>query len=205
MFFHNILQQNEDSLLFCFFMAQLKNPTKGDWVTSVMEEMDELELGLQLDDIKSMTKNSFRKIVKEKVQQKALEYLLNKKESHISENAKGKLLKYEKLKIQEYLNSSNLNISVNEKKWLFKCRVEDIDLPSNSRWRNEDTFCKNCLTIEMNQSNLLSCQYLLEKNKITEEIPLYEDIFQEDISKQMTVCRILKKNFTKFKHPMRTM
>lgn len=77
MFFHHILQQNEDSLLFCFFMAQLKNPTKGDWVTSVMEEMDELELGLQLNDIKSMTKNSFRKIVKEKVQQKALEYLLN--------------------------------------------------------------------------------------------------------------------------------
>ena len=152
-----------------------------------MEEMDELELGLQLDDIKNMKKNSFRKIVKENVQQKALEFLLNKKESHISENAKGKLLKYEKLKIQEYLNSSNLTISVNEKKWPFKCRVEDIDLPSNSRWRNEDTFCKNCLTIEMNQSHLLSCQYLLEKNEITDEIPLYEDVFQEDISKQLTV------------------
>ena len=75
------------------------------------------------------SQSSFRKIVKEKVQQKALEYLLNKKESHISENAKGKQIKYEKLKIQGYLNSSNLNISVNEKKWLFKCRVEDIDLP----------------------------------------------------------------------------
>ena len=61
--------QNEDSTFFCF-MAQLRNPTKGDWVTTVMEEMDELEIGLQLDDIKNMTKNSFRKIVKEKVQQK---------------------------------------------------------------------------------------------------------------------------------------
>ena len=67
MFLHHILQQKEDSLLFCFFMAQLRNPTKGDWVTTVMEEMDELEIGLQLDDIKNMTKNSFRKIVKEKV------------------------------------------------------------------------------------------------------------------------------------------
>ena len=98
-------------------MAQLRNLTKGDWVTSVMEEMKELELGLHLDDIKNMTKNSFRKFVKEKVQQKALEYLISKKETHISENAKGKYLKYEKLNIQGYLSSSNLNISVNEKKW----------------------------------------------------------------------------------------
>ena len=117
----------------------------------------------------------------------------------------GKHLKYEQLEIQGYFNSSNLNISVNEKKWLFKYRVEDIDLSSNSRWRNKDTFSKNCLTIEMNQSHLLSCQYLLEKNEITEEIPLYEDIFQKDISKQLTVCRLLKKNFAKLKHPMRTM
>ena len=116
MFLHHILHQNEDSLLFRFFMAQLRNPTQGDWATSVIEDIDELELGLQLDDIKNMTKNSFRKIVKEKVEQKALEYLVNMKESHISENAKGKLLKYDTLEIQGYLRSSDLDISVNEKK-----------------------------------------------------------------------------------------
>ena len=37
MFLHHILQQNEDSLLCCFFMTQRRNPTKGDWVTSVRE------------------------------------------------------------------------------------------------------------------------------------------------------------------------
>ena len=64
MFLQHILHQKEDSLLYRFFMAQLRNPTKGDWVTSVIEEIDELELGLQLEDIKNMTKNSFRKTVK---------------------------------------------------------------------------------------------------------------------------------------------
>ena len=148
-----------------------------------------------------MTKNSFRKIVKEKVEQKALEYLVNMKESHISENAKGKLLKYDTLEIQGYLRSSDLDISVNEKKWLFKCRVEDIDIPSNNRWKKEDTFCTNCLTSEMNQCHLLNCKHLLGRNVMAEEIPIYEDIYQEDIFKQLTVSRILQQNFTKLKTP----
>ena len=79
MFLHHILHQKEDSLLFHFFMAQMRNPTKGDWVTSILEDIEDLEIGLDLEEVKNMSKNQFKKIVKEKVAQKALFFLVKKK------------------------------------------------------------------------------------------------------------------------------
>ena len=81
MFLHHILHQEEKSLLYRFFMAQLSNPTKGDWVTEALEDIDYLDSKLDLEDIGSMSKNRFKKIVKCKTKQKALDYLLGKKES----------------------------------------------------------------------------------------------------------------------------
>ena len=49
MFLHHILQQKEDFLLFRFFIAQLKNQTKGDWVSSLLDDIEELELGIKLE------------------------------------------------------------------------------------------------------------------------------------------------------------
>ena len=36
MFLHHILQQNEDSLLYSFFMAQMNSPSHNDWVSSIL-------------------------------------------------------------------------------------------------------------------------------------------------------------------------
>ena len=51
---HHILHQEEQSLLYRFFIAQLSNPTKGDWATEALEVIKYLDLKLDLDDIKSM-------------------------------------------------------------------------------------------------------------------------------------------------------
>ena len=97
-------------------------------MSSVLEDMEELELRMELEDFKHMSKYMFRKTIKSQVEQKAFEYLVNKKESRHSEHSKGKLLRYSNLEMQGYLSASCVNISIEEKKWLFKCRIEDIDL-----------------------------------------------------------------------------
>ena len=74
-------------------------------------------------------------IIKSQVELKAFESLINKKESRHSEHAKGKLLKYSKLEMQAYLSASDVNISIEEKKWLFLCRIKDIDPGTNHRWK----------------------------------------------------------------------
>ena len=133
MFLHHILIQKEDSLLFRFFPAQISNPTTGDWVSEVLNDLVELDIEMELSEISGISKNKFRSIVKEQTNKKALQHLLDRKASRTSVHAKGKAIEYSDLSMAEYLSPSDLDISIDDKKWLFKCRTEDIDLSSNRR------------------------------------------------------------------------
>ena len=181
-------------------MAQLNNPTQGDWATEVLEDIEYLELNMELEDIKYMSKNRFRSIVKVKTKQKALEFLLEKKGSRNSEHSKGKLLSYNEMKMADFLSPSQVNISIEEKKWLIKCRVEYIDISCNNRWKEENIYCSNCISTEMDQKHLLLCKSLMGENKISASIPVYEDLYADSIEKQVNTSRILKKHFTRMKH-----
>ena len=128
MFLHHILQQRKDSLLHKFFMSQMNFPTQNDWVSTILEELNELEIDLELEEIELLSKEKFKSIVKDKVEAKAFEYLLKKKEERKSDNAKGKYLVYEQLEMAEYLTPIEEDLSISEKKWLFKCRIEDIQI-----------------------------------------------------------------------------
>ena len=110
-----------------------------------------------------MKKERFKRMVKEKVKFAALQYLLKKKAERISENAKGKLLIYTELEKCEYLTQIEHDFSIEDRKWLFKSRLEDIDIPK--KWNNENILCKHCLNTEMTQKHLFECQYIgREKN-----------------------------------------
>ena len=102
--------------------------------------------------------------------------------------------------MQGYLSASGVNISIEEKKWLFLCRIEDIDLSTNHRWKNEETLCRFCKTIEMSQKHLINCKYLSEKNQVVINSPQYEDIFKDDIEKQVNTSRIMKTHLYRLKH-----
>ena len=61
MFLHHVLQQKEDSLIFKFFMAQMNSPTAQDWVSTVLEDIEALDIQLELGSIKNMNKVKFKK------------------------------------------------------------------------------------------------------------------------------------------------
>ena len=44
----------------------------------------------------------------------------------------------------QYLCASDIKMSKDEKKWLYKCRIEYIDLEANRRWKNRYIQCNNC-------------------------------------------------------------
>ena len=98
-----------------------------------------------------------------------------------------------------YLSPSEVDMSICEKKWLMKCRLEDIDISCNFRWKQENTLCRTCIFTEMNQQHLLEFNYLLGKCEIVTYIPEYMDIFKEDIEAQIYTCRVIKKNYTLMK------
>ena len=165
LYLHHILQQKEDSLLYRFFMAQLKNPTQKDWVSQVLEDMENLSIHLEIEDIKNMKKPCFKKIVKEAVRKEAFLYLIGRKESRISENAKGKKIEYVELGMAEYLLPNEENMSIEEQKWLFSCRVEDVDVKANHKWKYNNILCSSCnKNLIETQIHLLFCDFLLGKN-----------------------------------------
>ena len=87
----------------------------------------------------------------------------------------------------QYLCASDIKMSIDEKKWLYKWRIEDIDFEANRRWKNGDINCINCKSNEMNQRHLLICKYLIGKSEIVTYIPDYNDLFKEDIEEQLYI------------------
>ena len=84
-----MLQQKLDSVVFRFFLAQLNSPSHKDWVLTVLEDLEELEIYIEIGEIKDIKKERFKRMVKEKVTFAALQYILKNKADRISENAKG--------------------------------------------------------------------------------------------------------------------
>ena len=147
-------------------------------MSEILELIEEVELGLELEYIGIMSKERFRSLVKNKVRKQVFQYLFKKK---VSLHTKRKELRYSELEMAPFLSASDIEMSIDEKKWLYKCRIEYIYLEAKRRWNNGDIHCKNCPNTEMNQKHLLNCQYLLGKSGILSYIPDYNDIFKEGI------------------------
>ena len=81
LFLKNILDESTESLIYRFIMAQYENPTRGDWVSCCLRDLKNLNISLELEDIKAMKKNQFKKLLKESIRNKALQYLLDKRGS----------------------------------------------------------------------------------------------------------------------------
>ena len=66
-----ILEEDDSSLLNKFFKLQFDFPTKGDWASTCMNDMKELNIHKSLEEIKLMSKNEFTQILKENCRKNA--------------------------------------------------------------------------------------------------------------------------------------
>ena len=120
-----------------FFNAQLENSTKTDWTFQVQKDLEELDITINFEDIKNMSKNMFKNYIKKKVEIGALIYLKSQIKS------KGKKLEYSKIKIQKHLRpDSKLNIA--EKQELFKMRTRTIDIKEKMKQKHDNPYCVTC-------------------------------------------------------------
>ena len=60
LFLKYILNQEQDSLIYKMFHLKLQNPSKGDWVSSCKENLQQLEIDFSFDEIKAMSVNKFK-------------------------------------------------------------------------------------------------------------------------------------------------
>ena len=76
-----ILLQDEESLISKFLQLQLEQPTKGDWASTCLYDLKELQMNLTLEDIKLISEQKFRNMLKLKVKESAFRYLKEKQGS----------------------------------------------------------------------------------------------------------------------------
>ena len=189
-FLHYILNEDENSLIYKFLMAQSKNPGKNDWVTTVNEDLKKLDIQLNFEGIRKTSKSSFKKLVKEKVRIKAFHYLTQLQSTH----SKSKDLKYSELELQDYLKPDN-NMTIKEKTFIFAARSRMINVSCNFKNGKSDLMCRKCKLEEEDQRHLLVCPKLSEQMALCCKLINYDDLHGSDTSKLEVIGKILLEKY----------
>ena len=96
----------------------------------------------------------------------------------------------------EYSSPNEEDLSIEEQKWIFKCRVEDIQIKGNHRWKFQDISCFSCKqNTEKTQEHLLHCSYLSGMNENVMYIPEYSELFKGSLEEQIYVASLLQENY----------
>ena len=193
MFLQYILKQDSDSLIHAFFQAQLNNPSNKDWCQVAQENLDSLGIELTLSQIKLMTVEKLKEIVKKACEVKALEYLNKKKEGH----SKVMHLSHSTWELQPYLQPNQISIA--EAKFIFLARTRMLDLRNNFRNKYPDVSCPNCYSAIDDQEHLLTCTKLVDGVELVAGSIRYEDVLHSKLEDVIKVSRILQTNYKKRK------
>ena len=185
LFFKTILNEKPNNLAYRFVQMQLEKPSKGDWASSYLKSLEYLDLTFSIAEIKEMTKNQFRRILKKAIKEKAFKYLIDKRGS------KGKEIEYLRLKMAEYLLPQDENISILDQQYIFSIRNRMVQINYNFPVQENENFCI-CGDIE-NMKHIYDCKYLNEEDFETN----YEKIFEENIKNQKNVLERFRKNMQK--------
>ena len=174
-YLHNILTREPTSMLYTFFITQWLNPTRGDWVLQVREDLKDLEIPCSFDFIRSKTKIAFKRLVKSKVKTHALKLLKLKQQKH----SKMSNITYETLKMQNYF--SRPDVQEQDKKIIFRYRVRMERFGENYRGGAESTQCPLCSTHLDNQEMSFDCPILNQEIDIKGNM---SDIYEDDIKSE---------------------
>ena len=76
-FLHYILNEGTDSMIRNVFIALKEDCKKGDFKDLTDKDRIELEINVEDEDIEGISKNAWKKYIKEKVKSAALRFLVN--------------------------------------------------------------------------------------------------------------------------------
>ena len=121
-YLHYLVSRKENEMLYKFFSAQWKYPVKNDWTEQVKLDLEEFEISSNLEWIRSKSKLAFKKLVRSKDKEVALETLNEIKNKH----SKMDSLFYVDLEMQDYLKDRRLKTSMAKAVFKFKTRMANF-------------------------------------------------------------------------------
>ena len=129
----------------------------------------------------------FKRIVKKAVLNQAFEYLMSEK----SKLSKVQHIKYDALKMQDYMLPHKTSTSL--AKFICQARCRMLDVKTNYKNRYKDLLCPlGCSeNMEDTQQHLLVCEKLGDSSMVL-KIPEYDEIFDQDVTQIVNVASILR-------------
>ena len=104
-------------------------------------------------------------------------------------------MEHKELKMANYLSENEMQLTVEDRNWIFKCKTCDIDVKANRTWKYTNLKCHICENGEdETQSHTLTCKTLMELNNKVTYIPNYNDIYRNDLDDIVYLCNILQEN-----------
>ena len=196
---HILKQKSQDTLLYRFFKVQMDNPSKNDRVTGTLQDLEKVNFNMELFEIEQMSEEMFKNICKQKVKSLAFKYLNNK----LKQRQNYSEVKYSNLNMSKYLHE-DLGYTVKEKQNLFQCRMNDLDVKANRRWKYDDITCRSCKdqTKPETQQHVICCKSLVDRNMKITYLPSYSELYSEDIEQQMYTSMVLSENVRLSQVPM---
>ena len=190
-FLHYILNQDRNSIIYKFFNSQMKKRTKRDWVSTVIEDLELMDIQLEMEQIKTMRKSNFMSIIKDKIQMQTFQDMEKIKSSH----TKVKEIEHENMKMQKYLQANSCKITKEEAQLIFKLRCRTINVKRNLKGIYDNLNCTACGTEEETQEHVLKCEEL-NKNKEKNNVE-YSKLFNGTVVEQLKIAKTFKENMKK--------
>ena len=123
-YLHYLVSRKENEMLYKFFSAQWKYPVKNDWTEQVKLDLEEFEISSNLEWIRSKSKLVFKKLVRSKAKEVALETLNEIKKKH----SKMDSLFYVDLEMQDYLKDRRL-----KHQWQILFSISRLEWPTSPK------------------------------------------------------------------------
>ena len=183
-FYHYIINQDENSIIYKFLEIQKQSPVRGDWFSTVQSNMKFIKFTMTDFELKHTKKSKLKQILNENISKKAFEYLQSKR------GTKGNKIKYSKLEMSSYLLPNDYNLTIEDKRQMFSIKNNMINIFSNFPSKKLPKYCRaGCEIIESNE-HIYTC----EKLNITHTNIEYDQIYNGELNKQIQVYLIMKEN-----------
>ena len=186
---HHILNEDPKSIVHRVFNSQMKNKTKKDWVTTVLQDLQWLGLNdLSMEEITILKKTVWKKMIKQRIILKTFETLDNVKKSH----SKVKHIEHTEINMRKYLQPNKIRMRKEEAQLIFKLRCRMTQIKVNLKGKYDTLECDACGKEEETQEHILVCEEL-NKDKDNQEFK-YENLFNGTVTEQVKIAKRFEGN-----------
>ena len=192
---HHILNEDPKSIVHRVFNSQMKNKTKKDWVTTVLQDLQWLGLNdLSMEEIKFLKKTVWKNMIKQRINLKTFETLDNIKKSHskVKHIEHTEHTEHTEINMRKYLQPNKIRMRKEDAQLIFKLRCRMTQIKVNLKGKYDTLECDACGKEEETQEHILVCEEL-NKDKDNQEFK-YENLFNGTVTEQVKIAKRFEGN-----------